>query len=364
MALTIKVNGENLENFQTAKVSKSIENLCGAFSFTSTAKKDSSFPIKVGDLVQISADDITVLTGYVETLRVNYNDNSHSINVTGRDLLCDLIDSSVGKTKEFKGNVSFLNIARKILDDIGLTNIQIIDESGGIDSFKDTELTSANVGDGAFEFLEKFARKRQILLTTNGQGNLVLTRAGNSKSETTLYHEVGGQANNIKSANLEITTSNRYNKYSIQSQLNPTNLTDSFNSQDISNQSGSASDSLIRNTRFFEMNAEESSDSQTLNERASWESNIRRARSLNYSAKVQGHSFAEEIWRNNTQIRVKDDFCNINAILLIKSLEYTYDINSGSETALTMTYKDAYTLQAEQDQRESAREKTGDVFYS
>ena len=101
-----------------------------------------------------------------------------------------------------------------------------------------------------------------------------------------------------------------------------------------------------------------------MDNRATWEANIRRARSFEYEATVQGHSrnAQGDIWRVNQLVRVLDQFAGIDAILLIKKVSFESSLNSGNTTKLCMVVKDAYSLQAEQDAREARANTQGDKF--
>lgn len=365
--LSIRVNGENLENFQRAKVIRSIETLCGAFSFTSTANNNNLFPVRSGDFVECLADGIIILTGYVDDSPVEYDTQSHSISVVGRSILQDVVDSSVPTTKEFTGSISLISIIRTVLNDLGLTKIKIINNAGTIDNFAETEITSAEIGQTAFEFIELFARKRQVLLTDNGPGNLVIARASTKRATIRFQHKSGRDDNNILSASYSNDLSNRYRTYRVNSALNPFFQNDAIDAATIVNQKGTVTDSKIRSTRFLEMNAEESSDNFTALDRSKWEANYRRSVNFNYRCTVNGHTIIDKNkniipYEPNTLYHVKDDFADIDADLLAKAIEYNYSIESGSTSDIIMAQKDAFTLQAEQNQREASREQTGDGF--
>lgn len=352
MPMTIKLNGADYTTWERANVFRSMETVCGAFSFTSSVDENNLFPIKVGAAVEIAVDGIQVINGFVEKLGIEYSDDSHAITVSGRDILGDLVDSTVGEIKEFTGAVSLIDIARIVLDINNLQSVDIKNETGGFETFKPIEVTSAEVGMEIFEFLELYARKSQILLTTDGKGNLVFARASTEVFPATLKNKVGGDSN-ILQANTNFDNSQRYYKYVVQSQLNAQNQDAGVKPKDIASQRGQILDSQIRTSRILEFNAEESSDSQTATRRAKWEANIRRARSLSYSPTIQGHSVDGQLWKPNILVEVDDDFSDIQATLLVKSVRYAQSIDGGSTTKLDLTYSDAYTLQAEQSAREA-----------
>lgn len=363
MTLAIQLNGQNLVNYTQASVIRNFESISGSFAFVSTVRKDNLSPIKVGDSVKITVDNTPVITGFIEGLTVNYGPGSHQVTYIGRDLLADLIDSTVGVTKEYTGAVSLVDVIKDVLSGIGLSSIQVINQVDDLTPFDKFDITSADVGQKAFDFLESYVRKKQVFLITDGLGNIVITRASSELFPAKLQNIAGAEDNNIKSASFDLDFSKRYNQYLIQSQLNPFGLGSGTSPEDIANQSGTtAIDSFIRTTRRLELNAEESSDDATAGQRATWEANIRRARSLSYTATVQGHSAGGTIWTINNLLEVNDSFADIQAQLFVKSVRFDESITEGTRTVINMTYKDAYTLQAEQDAREANTDNQGFGF--
>jgi prophage tail gpP-like protein len=362
MSLTIKLNGANYQNFISASVTTSIDTLTNAFSFLSTANLNNAFPIKLGDSVQILTDDVLILTGFVEKLNVKHAFDQHEITVSGRGRLADLIDSSVKDKKEFVGGVSLTTIARNILDDIGLTTVEIENNAGTIENFKDYEITSADIGQGAFDFLEMFARKRQILLNETPAGNLSFSRGSSEEAPAQLINSPSRDTN-VKDATLSLDNTNRFNTYKVVSQLNPIYQLFNIKPEEISNTSGTVTDNeIVRTTRYLEFNAEESHTSTDAQQRATWEANVRRSRSYNYTATIAKHTVDGLLWKPNTLVRVIDLFCNIDSTLLIRTIDYQYSLDSGSIVRLQCAPKDSYTLQAEKDQREASTTVNSDEF--
>lgn len=358
--ILLQLNGEDFTNFDRVAVFRSMETASGAFSFSSSANNKNLFPVKKGDAVQVIVDDVQVVDGFVEKVSANYSATDHKITITGRDKLGDLIDSSVFGVKEFTGNISLVDVARNILQGIGLTDVEVIDQTGGVRAFDESDITSAEVGQNAFDFLELYARKRQVLLTTDGSGNLLLARASTTVFPGKLKNVVGSNENNIIDATLDTDDTKRFYRYVSQSQLNPYAL--DIGAGDVSSQNGQAIDGAIRKSRVFEFNAEESQDSFTGKDRATWEANIQRARSITYSPRVQGHSVDGEIWKPNVLVEIEDQFADITATMLVRAMSYEQSIDQGSTTRLDLTYKDAYTLQAEQDAREANTDNQGFGF--
>jgi len=229
-------------------------------------------------------------------------------------------------------------------------------------------LFGASVGEGLFDFIEKYARKRQVLLSSDGDGNIVLNRAGTSRALTPLLNKLNGQSNNIKSGNISYDTTQRFNKYIMQSQLNNSAVSNSSgtNTQDAVSQEGQATDNKIRASRQIELVSNSSDSSVTLKDLASWHANLRRVRGTIYDVVVQGFYQDESntrLWVNNELVRVEDDFADVKATLLIRSVRYKFDLESGSTTKLSLVDKDAYTLEANISNAEQrVNDKGGSLF--
>lgn len=354
MTLAISINGVPYQNFISASVNASVGTLVRAFSFVSTADVDNNFPVKVGDRVIITADGIQILDGYIESIEINYNDLSHDIQVSGRSLLCDLIDSSAPNNFEKSGS-TLESIARDVLRAIGI-DAEVENQAGTIQSFGNDK-TSAEIGMTALEFLESYSRKRQVILTSDGGSTLILTRAGNSSAPEALKNIRGARDNNIIDANRSIDFSNRFYRYTFKSQLNTS--IDFFDStpKEVADQSGSTIDKQIRKSRLIEMNAEESSASFSLSDRAVWERNIRIGNSETYTATVVGNSVKGKLWLPNTKVKIVDQYCQINSVMLIRDVKYDFDLYRGSRTTLTMVTEGSLSLEVEQTARKANTKK-------
>ena len=296
-------------------------------------------------------DNNAVITGFVEAVSVSYDSGTHSLEISGRDKTCDIIDSSVIGKKEFSGPISLTQIITTSLSRNGITGISVINNAGTIANFEDSDLFGAEVGESLFGFLEKYARKRQVLLSSDGDGNIVLNRAGSAKALVALENIVGGQANNIKSASINYDFTQRFGKYIMQSQLNNSGLLDFVGTSmdDVVSQTSEALDSKIRLSRQLELTSNSSDDSVTLKDLATWHSNLRRARGTTYNVVVQGFYQDEaktRLWKNNELVQVVDNFADVSATLLIQSVEYNFNLNSGSTTNISLVDKDAYTLES------------------
>ena len=357
MALSMEVNGILYEDALNISVSRSMHNLAGFFEANATANNEELIPVKIGDAIRIFADGTSILNGFVEALEINYDSASHSIYLFGRDRTGDMFDSTVSGPKTYIAPNSFSGVLRSALDAGNMSYIGINNQATDAPDFTDGERLDAEVGQTIHSFLDAYARKLQIVMTTDENGDVLLARAGTVQSGLRL--SLGG---NIKSASFKKKYNNIFNKYIARSQIDPLS-SDDTPAIDVVSQTGSITvDNSVRPSRIIEFNTEEDADNVTSFNRAEFEANIRRANSINYSCVVQGHSVNGSPMKINTLAFVDDAFAGISSDLLIHSIEYSYSLNSGSTTKLQMTYKDAYTLNADRDAREAARQLVGDDY--
>jgi prophage tail gpP-like protein len=355
----LEVDGISYEGFTEVSVTRSVASLSGSFSFRATSKPENPLPFKIGQSCRVLIDDNPVINGFIESVNVSYGGNEHEISIAGRDKTMDVIDCST-LLKEISGTVSIESVIKKILQANGLTDIEVINNVPGLKNFGAGDVESAEIGETRFEFMDRYARKRQVLLTGDGNGNIVITRSGLISAQTALVRLTGGE-NNILSANVNYSETNLFNKYIVRSQLNPVALEGGeVTAGEVASQSGEAIDSDVRNTRVTEIRPEQSGSDDDSKQRALWNKNISRAKSFNYTATVQG--FYQDVsetrlWIPNEIVPVRDDFAGmtstVDAKLLINSVTYNFSNDSGSTTTLTCIDKDSYTLEAEKDLRES-----------
>jgi len=361
--LTAEINGNIYSDAVAIGCSRSLKQLYGRFNIIATANKDDALPVKYGDIVKILADGNVILVGYIENISVNYGERNHIIRISGFDRTVDMSDSSVTGQKTFNGNIGFEDIARTVLDNGNMDFIDIVNEAGEITDFTSNDIINAEVGQSIFDFLEKYARKKQFILTTNENGDLLMCRASNDRLGANLVHLKGNNTNNVLNASFNIGGGNRYNKYICRSQLNPYSQSGNIKAQNIANQSGETGiDEFVRTSRILEFVTEHDEDNASVSDRAQFEANTRRANSVDYTANVQGHSIDGNPFKVNRLAFINDDYANISSDMLLHTINYIYSVDEGSITELSFSYPDAFSLNAKQSEKAKARSKIGDGF--
>ncbi len=361
--MKLKVNGQDYEQFISASANIRLDALANTFSFEATTSEDNPLPFKGGETCQVVVDDQTVLTGRIEVVNVDYSNGSHSISVQGRDKTGDLLDSTLQAIDDLRAPITLKGIIQRVLDQLNL-KIEII-ENVQTDKFNPAEdVASPEAGENAFEFIEKYARKRQVLLSSDGNGNIVITRNSGQVVNASVQNIIGANNNNVISASASYDTTGRYNLYKMASAMSLVALNNAgdFDNADIVSQEGTVTDEemqKIANTRQLVLIAENPNSSEQDVSRARWEADVRQARGRVYSAVVDGYrDELGNLWDVNKLYTVRDEFADIDAQMLINTVNFTFDLSSGQQTNLTFVASNAYTLSLE----EPKTDKTGVAF--
>jgi prophage tail gpP-like protein len=360
--LEIRHNGIPYTLWESATFNRSLDTNCGQFSITSSNPFNQSYPLRIGDRVQIIINGISVINGFIDKITASGDMDGHRLNIAGRDKVSDLIDSSVpDSVKSMKGPVTLKAMAERIIAALG-ASIKVIDDSGGIEAFGADDLQAAESGQKCMDFLVSFARKRQVYLVTNGNGDLVIFKPRGQKVQTQLLHRHNSASNNVKTASLDLDISARFAKYVVRTQSNT--AADPFAGYDAESVSvtGTALDPEIRSSRYLEIQGEQSMTSADGTERAKEESNLRRAKGLQYNATLQGDSQNDgSPWNIGFLADVFDDYNGVRGELLMFAISTSIDLSIGSETTVGCSPADAYRAIAKPS-RKTTRKSKQDPF--
>jgi len=349
--ITIEVEGVRYTHFKEISISSFLDSFADEFNITATADELTNFPIKQRAKCRALINDIPIVTGFIETIEISYDAGSHDIRITGSDKTVDVTDGTCGDGIVFEGEITFKSFIELVLKKSDITGIKVINEVADIKTLKEGEAQAGEVGETIFAFIERIARKLQVILTSDGNGDIVITRSSTqSVSGFQLINRLDNPTNTILSASRTLNDKGRFNRYIAKSQTSSTNLfSDPQPSSQTVNKEGGATDSEIRPTRILRFEAESATETEGVSDRATWEANIRRIRSESYEVVVAGHTIpgTDTPIPVNRLIKVDDIFADISAVMLINRV--TYNLSEGaSNTTIGLVTKDAYTVQAQE----------------
>jgi prophage tail gpP-like protein len=367
--IVIEVDGVQYGGFTRASVSLRLDALSNTFSFDATSERANALPFSGGQACRIFADEELVVSGNIEIVSVSYTAGNHSITFEGRDKTGDLLDSSLASLSDLKAPITLAKICQRVISHIG-ADILVIDELNPAVFKAAEDIASPEPGENAFQFLEKYSRKRQALLSSNALGNLLITASSGLLSGGSVIHRVGnpGNANNVIAADMSYDSTGRYNLYRSVSQLNTSAgvLAGFTNATTVASQGNlqGAIDDEIRSGRQLILVSEAATSGKSCLDRATWEANIRKARGKVYSAEVVGfRNQAGDLWEINTLPQVVDEFAGIEARMLLNSVVFSNSVSDGSEkTILGLLNRNAYTLQLQEPITETETTGGGGLF--
>lgn len=319
--LVLKVDGKVYGGWQEITVQRGIRRLADTFAVKLTerwAGQETIRPIKPDSPCKVAINDETIITGFVDDVAVNYDAKNHEINVNGRSLLGDLVDCS-GNQKSWNVSMKLEQMAKFVCDKFG---VKVIVETDTGQPFKSQVLES---GETYFEFLSRLADFRAVHLTSNSQGNLIITRAGKERIGTAL---VLGE--NVLSATGNNSKRERFYHYTVLGQDKGGDWGSGATTSQIK---GEAFDKKIRKTRTTYI---EPGDKTTLNDVkriAEYERNIRYGESQTITYTVNGWHHKDGLWQHNKLVPIVDLWLQIDEDRLITHVTYIMD-DKGQRTEL------------------------------
>jgi len=354
--MLLEVNGVQYDNFQAASCELRLDALANLFSFEAIAAEGEPLPFKGGESCRVIINGKAVLTGSIEIVDVSYSAGEHNIMVQGRDKTADLLDSSIDVISDLSAPITLKAIIEKVIASIG-SDVKVVEDVATEPFNAAEDIAAPEPGDNAFNFIEKYARKRQVLLTSDGDDNVVITSGSGAFSNGSIQHIIGASDNNVIESSFSYDVTGRYNVYKISSQQNPValNVSGVTGLSAVTDQSGGVFDNQIRAGRQLVLNSETSLSDDQAELRARWEANIRKARGLVYSATVMGFGIdagdsTSDLWNINTLYQIVDDYVGKSELMLANSITFTTDVDGGEGTALSFVDQNAYSLTLEEPQ--------------
>ena len=347
--ITIEAQGIQYEKVLSVECGGSLGAIARDFSITVARPNNRPLPFKGGEKVKIRIDGELFLDGFIYIVSPGYSKKTHTVTLTGRSKAGNFVDSGLFPFA-LTGSVTLEAAIQHAIDQIGL-DLKAINTVKDLEPFNEAEdKIVADVGENAFAFADKLAKKRQTLLTSDAVGNIIIARTGTEQVNVSLRNIIGGSSNNIIDGIASYDLSGRFSKYAVLSQLNET-AGSQGGEQDpeaSTDQRAEAIDSEIQKLglkRQFVQKAEKRSSNEQCQSRATWQGNIKRAKYRTYRVIVKGvRPEGGSIWDTNKLIQVNDEYASVNEIMLIDSVRFSQSRSGGTRANLGLVDKDAYSL--------------------
>lgn len=202
--LMLVVGSQRISGWTGVRVTAGMERMPRDFELSMTERYpdvgEVILPLNEPTTVWIGND--RVVSGYVERYRTSIGPHGHSISASGRGKCADLLDCSVEWPGGQISSSTAFSIAQKLCEPYGLT-ASCTGDPGPI-----VPKLVVNLGETAFEVIERVCRFAALLVYEDGNGNLVLSRIGTDKAASGFQEKV-----NVTEASLERSADQQYSEY-------------------------------------------------------------------------------------------------------------------------------------------------------
>ena len=181
--VNLTVNGSKYSGWKSININLGLEQLSGTFELVVSEKWPDNLTarkMRPGEACTVDIEGQIIITGYVDDVLPSLDSDSHSVSIKGRDKTGDLVDcSAIYKTGEWT-NKKLDVIAANLCEPFGITVIVNTDIG---EPFKKETIQQ---GETVFEILDRLARQRGVLLTSDGLGNLIKLKNASRRFVTRL----------------------------------------------------------------------------------------------------------------------------------------------------------------------------------
>lgn len=371
------VGGHEYKDWVSASAEFRMDSLSDQFSFMATSKDAKPLPFVGGEPCEVVIDGEKVLRGFLEIVKADGDSKKHTISIQGRDITCDLLDSSIGDLADIQvsDKIYLHEIIETILKHLG-SKLRVA-RNFNVSYMESENVFSSKSGENAFEFLEDIARRKQVFIVSTPEKDfdIEIIRASKEIVEGAfLQHVIEGpgsnnQNNNILSYTMSYDDTKRFNSYEVVNNSAPLASIFSILPVDVPSivknpaEPKPIIDKDIRPGRKLVVTGEYEGSPK---DRAKWERNIRRARGTTFIATVHGYrNQANELWKTNTLVLVKSQYAGINEMMLVSSVKFTLDTDKGRLTRISLVDKLAYSIELEEPTKVTATDKAsgkGGIF--
>jgi prophage tail gpP-like protein len=330
------------DGWESIRIQRGMDQLAGTFSFSLQDKWRNQFrnwTMVPGEEVSVFIGGQPVIRGFIDSLKVSVKNDSRTMEVVGRDVTGDLVDTSISATApaEYK-LVTIQQLANTFVTLPFAIPVTFDTNIGG-----PFEKFTVKPGESPFDLLSRAAKLRGLLIQSTEIGSLNIT---NRQSPTSVAVSPTPlvQGVNILEAEGSYDYTDRFFSYTVKGQAQANDL---FNRKAVSQVFGQAFDANIRPTRTKTIIADGSVDFISGQKLAAWEASIAAAKSSEVRIKVQGWKTdplgVGLIWRPNTLVLVRAPFIGQQGTqMLIRAVQFNKSIGEGTTTDLELIRPDAY----------------------
>ncbi len=327
---TIIVRGLEFEDWESVWVRLEWGGAFSYFRFTAVERDTPPGLFQVvqfvpGDNCQILLGGVPLINGYIEQRQVAYDATRHGVELQGKSATAPVARSSVNTQTGNFDNMTWQQVAEKVLSPFP-TGLKII---GALDQTPFVKLQN-QPGEQIWDFLERLARVRGIILGSDSFGNFVAI--GDHSFPVLNPQLIEGQ--NIKKCQCVIKSEHAYNQYDVTAQ---TAASDDQNGTAASQlQAGVGGTGYLNSILITPAEQPVKSIAEVL-ARAKFEWLWHEGTKIELTITVQGWFRDDQnLWWPGDDVLVYSPMIPMNMVMKIENVIFTQDNASGTETTLEL----------------------------
>jgi prophage tail gpP-like protein len=278
-----------------------------------------------GTPCEINLGGVNVIKGYIEQRQVAYDATRHGIELQGKSWTAPVARSSVNtKSGSFDG-MTWKQVADKVVAPHGVSVIPI----GTLNSIPFDKLQN-QPGEPIWDFLERIARPRGIILGNDSFGNFLAI--GDHSMPVVNTQLIEGQ--NIKRMQCIFTKEHMYEEYNVTAQ---TAASDGNAFTAASELEGKWGGTGYKGSLLITPSEQPVKNVQEVIDRAKNEALWHEGPQIEAHVTVQGwFRDGTSLWWPGDNVFVYSPMCPLNMMMKIEQVTFTQDNDSGTETTLLL----------------------------
>jgi prophage tail gpP-like protein len=326
---TLIVAGLNFQDWESVWVQHRWADAFPLFRFTA-AERDpipelwTTLQFKPGDECAIYLGSYLSIAGIILQRQVAYDANSHAVQLSGVGITWAAARASILDKESSYDGMTFEQVARKVIAPTGVG----VKTVGNLNPTPFVKLQN-EPGETIWNFLERIARPRGIILGSDHLGNFLLIDNHEYSPVDSLI-----EGENILKMQCIISIENWRSIFDVRGQ---TAATDSQHGTKASEQDASVAGSLARYSPLLTPAEQPVWNVAELADRANAEKTWSEGTIINAIVTVQGWMMPSGgLWRAGDQVMVQSPMAMLNEPLKIQTATFTQDSYSGTTTTLEL----------------------------
>ena len=319
---TLSIGGIRYGEWTELEIQRSVEALAPSFSFTLSGGRPGR--LQPGQRCKVDVDGRLLITGYIDDVEPSYDATAHTVTIRGRGKTGDLVDCSAKAGKIRRSTLA--QIAADLCLPFGILVSDLAQASKRFSEF------TVDKGETVFDALHRAARMRGVLLASNEEGDLVITRTGTERAPGSME-----RGKNILKARGAFSWRDRFSEYTV---IGQAASNDNTWGPAAGGQKGVVRDAGVDRHRPLTILAEEGEGAKAFHDRAHYERNVRFGRSARITYTVAGWGAGGTLWKPNTLVAVRDDYTGLDGEMLIAKVTFRKGAG-GTLAELELTWPEA-----------------------